>query len=244
MNLPTQGGAYIADPIEWTVEETGQNKLLTFVCKFSLKQFLGAGDWEDISAHNMDITAWVYLFKKDGTPNQNAIDSIRESFGWTGGISDLATGQWAGHEVQLSVAMETYQGKTKAKVNFINPRDSVPGGITPATPETLKALEAKYGATFRAMGAVPAKPAAKAAPTPVVAKPTTGGKQAAWEAFTAKTPDMTDAERAENFKMIVGDCFKAEPGKDLKALTPAEWDNAAKQIRDDYDRATNSLLPF
>jgi hypothetical protein len=164
MNLPTQMGRYLAVPTDWSVQESGDNRLATFVCQFSLTQFLVRepdGDlWADVSHQGLEITGYFYLTKKDGTLNVFQLNALQSALGWDGAsVRSLAEGDWSSTEIQLTIAEEEYQGKRKVKIQFINPRDWT-GDAIQKDPQLVQSLEAKYGSQLRALNGGKAKPAA------------------------------------------------------------------------------------
>lgn len=227
MNLPTQPGRYIGQPTKWAVNQTGPNNLDTFVCEFSLNEFLDGADWIDISGHGHEITGYFYLFKKDGQPNDFTLDSLEAALGWDGvSIPNLDNGEWGDVEVQLTVNEEEYRGKRSMKIAFINPRDWQGGGPTKADPQYVQSLDQKYGALLRARKGAPApKPAPKTAPPPKSASP---ARERAWDAFKEAHPGLSVTERAAQWRNDLAAMF---PGKAQDQVTDAEWIKAASRFK-------------
>ena len=228
MNLPSEIGRYIAAPRTWGVSEQGQNNIPTFACEFELRQHWNGTEWADISADRFEITGWFYLFKKDGQPNDFTIKALKESLGWDGrSIGTLNDGEWSQTEVQLSLAYEEYNGKQKLKVQFINPRDSVPGGVERSDPQTVQSLDQKYGAVLRAMnGAANGKAAPKPAAKPAAKATTPDGKAAAWKVFQEvwakyieERPDEAP-NRDAKWKEAYNEFFQ---GADPKTISAEQW---------------------
>lgn len=155
MNLPDREGRFIARPVEWSVSEQGENNLATFIVKFETVQWFDDRDqtWYDVPG---EIVGYFYMEKKDGTANERTIKSIREAFGWDGiDLNALHNNDWSTTEVQLTLENETWQGKTRLKVKWLNPRDYAGGQFERAAPETVKAIGSRLGAKLRALGGAP-----------------------------------------------------------------------------------------
>lgn len=115
----------------------------------------------DITTPDADIqTITAYLYFTEQTW-ERTVESLRHC-GWTGtDVSDL-TGLDA-NEVELVIEDDTYDGKTRPKVKWINRI----GGLelkAPLSGEKLKAFSAVLQMRIQAMGAPGAKLKAKAPP--------------------------------------------------------------------------------
>ena len=123
-------------------------------------------DLQDDKGEPIDIRHYFYL--TDNTI-EYAMRDVK-TLGYEGNIFDLADQKPGiqGAQVRLTTAMEEYEGKTRAKVKFINAKDSTGGGgaVTPLDSDALKKLEAKLKPKMKVIEAkaktvAPAKPAAK-----------------------------------------------------------------------------------
>ena len=247
--LPTEMGRYVARPMEWTVGEgENENRLPQFVCRFSLLQHWNGTAWDDVSADDLQITGYFYLAKTNGRLNTFTIDALKSSLGWDGSsIAGLANGDWSNTEVQVTVGQEEYQGKTKTKVKFINPRDSSPTGapLDAADPQVVQSLDAKYGAMLRALNGN-AKPANNTPPAQQKLGPIETAKREAWKEFCVKwnehlSEHPEDAPlKDEKWKTLFAENF---PGKQQKDLSAADWSAFAGAIRKDYSVALG-MIPF
>lgn len=217
--LPKIEGRYIAQPIEWTVEESGDNRIPTFVCKFDLLQVLQNEGWNDVS--DQQIIGYFFIFKKDGTINTNTVDSLKAALGWDGrGISSLADGEWSHTEVQLTIGSEEYKGKTQMRVKYINPRDWTPTGLE-KDPQVVQSLEAKYGAKLRALAGPASAPTAPSKPAASNGDAATqSARKMAWEAFQKKHPGKSNDELIQPWR----DQIKAViPDRNSQTFTGADW---------------------
>lgn len=249
--LPNREGRFKATILEHGVSETGPNNLATFIVKLQLIQELGNGQWNPVD-EDLDITGYFYLEKRDGSLNTITIDSLKSAFGWDGRDPLwLQDSDFNGHVVQVKLAFEEYQGKTKLKVQYIDAENSTGGGVPRADDNTRRSMANRLGAKLRANaggtpapapkpapGSRPAPPAParpKPAPTPPSAEqpfqpPATAAApadrplnaDAAWAAFQANF-DKPDVDP----KLIETEWFRILgemfPGRDAKTLSPAEW---------------------
>jgi len=248
--IPNREGLFNAYPAEVGVDETGPNKLATCIIKFKLYEELQAsGEWADCAADNYEITAYLYLEKRDGSLNTITLDSLKSALGWDGRdpfwLQDTDLSQ---HAVQLKLAFEEYNGKTRLKVQYLNPFGSTgAGGVTKADGAAKTAIRNRLGSKLRAIAGPaqpataksaappklpPAKPKAPpasappSAPAPAPAPEPEASDEAtmeqAWEEF-AKHCDgekwTQEAVEKEWFR-ILGELF---PGKQPDELAPAEW---------------------
>ena len=113
--IPNREGLFNAYPAEIGVDETGPNKLATCIIRFKLYQELQAsGEWDDCAADNLEITGYFYLEKKDGALNTITVDSLKAALGWDGRDPFwLQTTDLSQHAVQLKLAFEEFNGKTR-----------------------------------------------------------------------------------------------------------------------------------
>jgi hypothetical protein len=164
--IPTKSGKYIARPTQWTISES-TNHCPQFVCGFAIIYWWNGSGWEDVTAQDLTITAYMTLFDKSGNPQEFNINGLKDSLGWDGlSLVTLNESDWSGVEVQLVIQEEEYQGKKNMKVKFINPRDYVGGGgVEKSDLVAVKNLDQVYGGKLRALngGKAPStKPTASA----------------------------------------------------------------------------------
>jgi len=121
----------------------------------------GAAAWIDWREHQCQCYGYVNLVKKDGTPNDVSAANLSKCTGWNGSLADVAIGDWKPEAIQFSTKADTYKDKTSYKVDFINPYDSTPGGtgIKSVDESKAKALQARYGSSFKAIAASTRNPA-------------------------------------------------------------------------------------
>jgi hypothetical protein len=224
MNIPKTMGRYRGSLAEWGVSESGDNKTLTFSCLLQLTQFQQGTEWVDVSQHGYEITGYFYLFKKNGSPNTMTIDSLKAALGWDGrSIAALNDGDWSTVGVQVLIGEEEYNGKTRTKVRYINPWDYVGGaGVEKADSQTIRSLDAMYGAKLRALSGPATAPASNNNGSADAAK------REAWEAFKTENASLTGDARAAAWKKELADLF---PGKSPDKFTAGEWASAAKLFK-------------
>lgn len=208
----------------------------TAVARYELREQLIDGEWVPIQPES--IMGWHYLTKKNGDLNTMQLHQFKDAFGWDGtGLKDLLT--FKGMDCQVTVDEETYQGKTRDKVQWINHYDYVPGKDFKTDESELAQMEAMLGPKLRAMGtskpaAAPAakakaKSAPKAAPAPPAppsTPPTTEPEDAppncktmddAWVVCCDK---VHEDEQERVWFEIIG---AVAPGKAVESITADEW---------------------
>jgi hypothetical protein len=236
-------GRFRAKVLDKGVPETGPNSLLTFVPRFLLTQECVEGEWRDIAAEGMEITAYVYLEKRDHTINEKQIENLRQAFGWDG-----RDAYWLEDnplpDCQVTIDWDEYQGTRRLRVQWINTHDSEAAGVKHSADDERKRVRTRLGAKLRALaGGSPAATPAAAAPTPTPgrrapappasAKPTPApapvpaadpplNADTAWEQFADKCQAAgLDAGATQDmwFRAI----RRATGGDDAAAVTPEQW---------------------
>ncbi len=168
--LPTREGLFNAHPVEIGIDETGPNKLATCIIRFKLYEELQpSGEWDDCASDNFEITGYFYVEKKDGSLNTVTIDALKAALGWDGRDPFwLQETDLSEHAVQVKLGFEEYGGKTRIKVQYLNPFGSTgAGGVTKADDATRRTIGNRLGSKLRALSGpvpAPAKPTKPAAP--------------------------------------------------------------------------------
>jgi len=170
--LPNREGLFNAHPVQIGIDETGPNNLATCIINFKLYEELQpSGERADCAADNFDICGYFYLEKKDGSLNTVTIDALKDALGWDGRDPFwLQETDLSQHPVQVKLALEEYGGKTRMKVQYLNPFGSTGGGgVTKADDATRRSITNRINSKLRALAGpapAPAKPAGKPAPKP------------------------------------------------------------------------------
>lgn len=221
--LPTREGRYKARPLEYGVDETGQNKLTTFTCRFELTQEMVDGEWTGAEP-NQEITGYFYLEKKDKTLNIVTIKGLKAAFDWDGRdpfwLQDNDLSQLV---VQLKLGLETYKDTLRMKVQFIDAEDASPNSVSQASDTTRRAINARLGPKLRAHAGGTPGSTPKPTPESRPAAPEAGlrAKQQAWVRFMAKCPSKdTDKQKEDKWFRTLALMF---PGKSEDVFTVGDW---------------------
>lgn len=142
-------------------------------------------DWIPWSEYDQEAWGDIWVVKKDGSLNENAVKSLINHAGWDGTLESIANKTWQPADCQVQIQENKYQGETTYRVSFVNDLERIPGGINSLSQQEVGALAAQYGAPLRALAgtalnakksapkpgsrpaAPPKKPAAKPADVPV-----------------------------------------------------------------------------
>lgn len=201
------------------------------------------------------ISHTFWMTKKDGSINTQAVETLKEIFGWDGSDPfwlEEHGAEFAEIPVELNVENETFIGKgdgqehTALKIKWVNPAGG--GNGNAIANSDRKALMAKYGAKLRAVsgGTTPAKKAApsKAPAAPVLKSPTTAKKSTTttpsdvivcWKAISDAMADKPKEDLETQWFAILKDMCGE---KDQSEYTPQEWGKVLaaidKQFKPDF----------
>lgn len=252
--IPTREGLFNAYPVNIGVDETGPNKLTTCTISFRLYEELQpSGEWADCSDQKLEITGYFYLEKKDGSLNTITIDALKAALGWDGRDPFwLQDNDLSGQPVQVKLALEEYNGKTRLKVQYLNPFGSTgTGGVAKADGAAKTTIRNRMGPKLRALAGPaqpatapasppklpPAKPKASAAPAPA-APAAECDMQTAWEAFRTAYEGLgskgTPEDCEQQWFSILAALF---PSLQPDQLSPQQW----ARVRDE---SPSRIIPF
>ena len=245
MPLANRAGRFRAQVLDQGFSETGPNKLVTFIPRFRLIEEAADDEWRDVSEEAMEITAYVYLERRDHAVNDVALKQLIEAFGWDGRDAFWLEDQRPLIDCQVTLDFEEYQGRRRLKVQWINAFDSEPTGIQHSTEDQRKQIRARLGSKLRSMagGAPAAKPAARPqtatpatappAPARAPAPPTAPQPQPDGEARPSTMNEAWDVfySKAQKLKLQekqIGDCWyraieRVSGGQDATKVTPEQW---------------------
>lgn len=173
-------GVFKATPTAWGLQDSQNTQSVALVVTFKVLEKFEGGAWEDWRAYeDQEITGYFYIIKKDGAVNAATVENLVKSIGWDGNL-DLSGGP-QDIVCQITTANEEYNGKTRLKVQWLNPGDYTPG-IKSVDPAKASDLQRRYGSQMRAAAAAanpkhtattkatPPPPRPAPAPTPEVAE--------------------------------------------------------------------------
>lgn len=231
--LPDREGRFKATVLDCGVAETGPNLLTTFTCQLRLTQELVGDEWMPIR-EDFGIVGYFYIEKRDHTLNSITIDNLKAAFGWDGrDVFWLQDADFSRHVVQIKLGFETYDGKTRIKVQYIDAEDAVPMSIPRADDSMRRSISARLGPKLRA--AVGGSPAPAPVPTGVPTEKTGITMAQAWEAFAKLCPRDDSRENLE--KKWFGCLETMYPGKLPSQLGDEDWEAFITQ-------ATEASIPF
>jgi len=180
-------------------------------------------DWTDQDEN--EITAYLVMFGSKGeTANYGQVKTV---FSWDGAdFQVLAEADYSELIVQFRVAPDTYEGKTRLKVQWIDTVDATPGSaVKKLDAKDLKALTAKYKNMMK-VGAKPVKAGAKKPVAKKAAAPKSPGiitqkdkKEATAPVPAPVDPDVTPPPPPEAPDgMVEGHCTKDEAWGEVTGL--------------------------
>ena len=246
--LPTREGLFNAYPAEIGIDETGPNNLATCIIRFDLYEELQPdGQWADCAGEKWEITGYFYLEKKDGSLNTLTLDALKAALGWDGRDPFwLQETDLSEHPVQVKLGFEEYGGKTRIKVQYLNPFGSTGGGgVSKADDATRRTISNRLGSKLRAMSGpaqAPAKPAKPAGPPKLPpAKPKAQPTPAAPAPKPEPAPPAEPAAPVEQPRDPEAATMEEAWGEFCKHCPPPKWDQAA--VEAEWFRIIAELFP-
>lgn len=138
-------GVYKAKPYEWGYcdppqDVTSQSESLQIKFKVLAKYDREKRNW--VSVEMQDVSGRFCIIKRDGSPNDLQIESLRQAFGWDGKASTLESPDFMLPECTIDVREETYNGKVRYLAKFVARAGTIIGA--PATGRSrMEAIQAK-----------------------------------------------------------------------------------------------------
>jgi len=226
--LPADAGVFLS----------GANKLTCLSMKFNILQEWNGETWEDVSAP-LDIIGYFYIEKRNGELNSYTIDNLMEVFPWDGRDPywfEDCFDQVKPVAVSITCEFESYGGKNRLKVRYLNPPDSVgPGGVEHSTPDSRRAVNAKLAAKLRAHS--PPKttetPHRKRGP-----EKRTSDADEAWNALVKRAPDGTTQAQLDSAWASI--LRVAGGGKAEEDFRPEDWGTALTEAEKFHFRPVRS----
>jgi len=244
-------GRFRACVMDVGVNETGPNKLCTIVLRLGLTEEYADGEWRNIEAEELDVVAYCYIEKRDGSLNDFQIDMLKDAFGWPGLDPFWFEEQRELPQVQITLQWDEYQGKKRIRVQFINAYDSEPtAGITHADADQRRAMIARLGHKLRAHSGGRTVPSPKPtgspkppAPAPQASRqpekpapPQPKAKSAStmddvWALFAkwAETKGIAEAELNKTWFAAIKEVCGHE---EAERVTPEQWPEVAGKLPD------------
>ena len=184
MSIINKEGIFKALVSEAAIGESKNKAILT--CKYNIIQEL-QGEWVNCEHENWIIIGYHYLEKNDGSINESTIKSFKEAFEWDGKDITTLESKAIGMTVQITLKLDTYEGKSKIQVAWLNNVNYQPG-IKPSNPDTVKSIQTRLGSKLRALSGgtpvpTPARPSTPPKTPPVVTETTEQLQQKAWTAY-------------------------------------------------------------
>lgn len=152
MPLLDRPGRFQADITNWGIQPNDKTPTVAVVLDFAiLAQWNDTTkSWDDWTQFGQVIRGFFYIIKKNGELNDRQVESLIKSLGWNGNMEDFAAGsEWKPKPCQIVVDYETYQNKSKLKVQWINPFDGP--DMKKASDGEVKKLAAQHGSKLRAL---------------------------------------------------------------------------------------------
>lgn len=226
--LPNREGRFRAVIEDVGISESGKPPKLCVALGFSLTSELTAQGWRDVTAENMAITGYFYLELNDGSINTFTVDQFKSALRWSGrDIQHLITAK--GIELQITLQNETYEGKTRLRVKYLNPFDYEGGGVK-HDEDAMKRAQNRLGAKLRALSGGTSVPTVKVTPPPTVKTPEPSGfpwenrestADECWSKLQSLYPTLPTEKQGAAWSALIASVL---PGvTDISFVTPEQW---------------------
>jgi hypothetical protein len=158
-------GVFRARPVDMGLKPSTDTKSVAVWIEFQITAQQDGSEWTDWSGYeDHSIVGYFYIVKKDGAVNEATVANLVEVLDWDGD-PDSIVGTPPDIPVQITVANETYNGKTTLKVQWLNPAD-YQGGAKKATPEEVQQIKKQFGSLLRAAAGAARKGRPQRVPLP------------------------------------------------------------------------------
>lgn len=234
-------GRFVGDAIECGIQSSKGSGAQQLYVKFRLVQGYvkiaqaKTGEWQDIAARDEYAVGYFTLIKGDGTANTSAIENITKAWGT---VFDPTAG-WLPPRCQVEIKRDTFNEKTRHRVNWVYEKDSDPDFGGGRSLSDSQEFWNKHGAAIRVVSGgvqAPLQPAAPAIPSrpsePTADAPPRPGAPTLEPVKTVRHENST----AEGAWKACVDHFAGEAGNEWKKawvevlgtkleadLTPQDW---------------------
>ncbi|OQB85181.1 MAG: hypothetical protein BWX88_02020 [Planctomycetes bacterium ADurb.Bin126] len=235
--LPTSEGLYNAYPVEIGIADTGPNKLATCVIRFRLfEEQQSDGKWRACGDENLEIVGYFYLERKDGSLNPISFSMLKDSLNCSEqDVLRLQEVDLSNHPVQVKLGYHEHNGKTRLKVDFLNPHGSTGGiGVAKGDEPTRKSISDRLAPQLRAeFGSAQVAP--KASSKPSIATATSTAVPLKLPPAKPKAPPMSPPPSPQGPEQVQA---PAAPQADPKGAMPEEaWDEFCRRCPPGWDQA-------
>lgn len=243
--------------------EAKESGSVQFGFSVRIVEYLHEGQWVN-DDRGLEITGYQNLILKDGNLNEIGLKCVRESMGWRDANFDvLNNDSFVNMVVQIETSIETYNGKDRLSVKYLNPENFDGFKIKPMDAAGVNDLNVRFGPRLRAVfGVTPTlkrgtdlkKPAARPmllSSIPKASPPPTPVDDAPPEDLSAAPdfgPDPTPiVTRDDAWKVILGRYAKdpSKITKEEKAEATKEWIRQIEIFGENWSEiAKSDAIPF
>ena len=151
MNSIDREGIFRANVTAWTLKTNEKTESIAVNVTGTIVSQWDNDEWMDWSGYeDHEVSGDWYIIGKGGNVNQTGIDQLVRSMGWDGNIDSLG-GPPPNVVVQITVKADEWRGQVRFRGEWMNPGDYQITGA--ADPETVAAVQTKYGSLLRAAAA-------------------------------------------------------------------------------------------
>lgn len=179
-----RAGVFRGQIVEYWIVTAKESQSVAVGVQASLTEYWDEGQkgWVDWSPYDVFASGRIWVIKKDGTPNQRAVENLVQIASWDGSFTSIHSKTWEPMRCVFVIKAKEYQGQTTYEIDQLRDHDADPEKVGTFTldDETIRKLQAQHGSALRAVAssvkrngqAAPAgkpaapRPAAKSSPKP------------------------------------------------------------------------------
>lgn len=146
-------GNFQARILEYALKKASEGEAVAVALKVHLLSMWNPDteSWDEWDVYMMTAIGDQWIIKKDGTLNNRACESLVRCCGWDGTLESISEKTWEPIDCQVKIGVDTYNGKTRFRIDWINAFDSIPGKFEELPPDKVQSLSQQFGSQLRAL---------------------------------------------------------------------------------------------
>jgi len=171
-------GRFKARVLGTGIRKSDKSKSVSISFRFLLTEYFNPESnlWVPWSEYRQTIFGQAWIVKKDGKPNDDAVENVCRVFDWSGNLADFNESGRSWPQCSVTLDYEEYNGTEILKVKWINSYDDEGGRAFGNMEESeMNTMDAVLGSQFRAIAGNVARNKPKQEAVPAAAPPASDG---------------------------------------------------------------------